>query len=248
MSREPQAARLPEGRRVYAVGDIHGRADLLRELHRLIEADLPEAGAVERRVAVYLGDYVDRGFESPDVIDLLLSDPLPRFEQVYLKGNHDELFLDFLEDVTVGPDWFALGGNATVYSYGVRIPDSIPPSERFGHIQSALQASVPQAHIEFLSCLELAWEIGDYLFVHAGIRPEKSLDRQTPEDLLWIRDEFLTSHADHGKIVVHGHSVTDEPDIQINRIGIDTGAFATNNLTCLVLEGSSMRFLSTASR
>ena len=241
-------ARVPRGVRVYAIGDIHGRADLLQDLHRLILADVAEAEPSMRRVVVYLGDYVDRGLQSRDVIDLLIGDPLPGFERVYLKGNHEEAFLDFLDDAGAGPDWFANGGDATVYSYGVAIPQEVPFSARFPHIQEALREAVPPRHIDFLTHLEMTWEIGDYLFVHAGIRPGRALDQQTAQDLLWIRHEFLTSSADHGKVVVHGHSVTVGPDLRDNRIGIDTGAFATGTLTCLVLEGRSRRFLSTASR
>ncbi len=239
-------ARVPEGVRVYTVGDIHGRADLLQNLHRMIRADASTAPSGTTKTAIYLGDYVDRGLHSREVIDLLLDEPLEGFDKVYLKGNHDDEFLGFLEDETRGPDWFRVGGNATVYSYGIGIPGDVAPGDRFSYIKNAVRAAVPARHLEFLAGLELAREIGDYLFVHAGIRPGTALEEQEPEDMLWIRDEFVDSRADHGKVVVHGHSVTDRPDLRDNRIGIDTGAYASHELTCLVLEGATRRFLSTA--
>ncbi len=146
----------------------------------------------------------------------------------------------------MGPSWFDLGGDATMYSYGLRIPQGIPLEERFTDLQKELRGVVPRSHLDFLLSLELSWELGDYFFVHAGIRPGIPLEQQVPRDLLWIRDDFTTSRVDHGKLVVHGHSISEKTEIRENRIGIDTGAYATNNLTSLVLEGRSMRFLSTA--
>jgi len=196
-------------------------------------------------MVIYLGDYVDRGLHSKEVIDLLLDQPLKDFEQVYLKGNHEEAFLNFLEDETIGSGWFSIGGDATVYSYGVRSNGDIPLDSRNATIKDELSAAVPARHLDFLSRLVISREVGDFLFVHAGVRPRRPLDQQTPQDLLWIRDEFLLSTVDHGKIIVHGHCVTPEPDVRKNRIGIDTGAYVSGNLTCLVLEGTSRRFLST---
>ena len=243
---ERSPARVPDGMRVYTIGDIHGRADLVQNLHRMIQADASTTPSGTTKTAIYLGDYVDRGLHSRDVIDLLLDEPLEDFDKVYLKGNHDDEFLNFLDDESEGPDWFRVGGDATVYSYGVRIPRHVAPGDRFTYIQEALRAAVPPRHLAFLAGLELVREIGDYLFVHAGIRPGKALNKQEPEDMLWIRDEFLESRANHGKVVVHGHSVSDRPEVRVNRIGIDTGAYASNQLTCLVLEGATRRFLSTA--
>jgi len=239
-------ARVPEGMRVYTIGDIHGRADLLQDLHRMIRADASTTPSGTKKIAIYLGDYVDRGLHSRDVIDLLLDEPLEDFDTVYLKGNHDDVFLNFLDDESEGPDWFRVGGDATVYSYGVRIPHHIALVDRFTYVQEALRAAVPPRHLAFLARLEVVREIGDYLFVHAGIQPGRALNEQEPEDMLWIREEFLESRADHGKVVVHGHSVSDRPEVRVNRIGIDTGAYASHHLTCLVLEGATRRFLSTA--
>ncbi len=235
---------VPAGARVYAVGDIHGRADLLAELHGLILADAAASDA-ERRVVVYLGDYVDRGLESRQVVDLLLDEPLPGFESVHLKGNHEEFLLVFLEDTGVGAGWLNNGGNATLYSYGVGLGEGVSMAERLEAAQADLADKVPQRHLRFLESLSLTHEEGDYLFVHAGIRPGIPLERQREEDMLWIRDDFLGSGRDHGRIVVHGHSITSEPEVLPNRIGIDTGAFASGTLSCLVLEGAEREFLMT---
>ncbi len=239
-------ARVPEGLRVYAIGDIHGRVDLLRHLHRRILDDAARAPAGTRFTAVYLGDYVDRGEHSREVIDLLLDRPLEGFEAVYLKGNHDHSFLTFLDDESVGPGWFVYGGDATIRSYGASAPASMPLNQRLAYVQQALRRTVPEPHRVFLERLQLSRSIGDYLFVHAGIRPGCPLDEQAPEDLLWIRDEFLASRADHGKVVVHGHSMSRRPQVRRNRIGIDTGAYRSDVLTCLVLNGSARRFLDTS--
>jgi serine/threonine protein phosphatase 1 len=238
-------ARVPDGFRVYAIGDIHGRADLLREMHRLVAMDAHATGAGLRKIAVYLGDYVDRGLQSREVVDILLDEPLPGFESVHLRGNHDHELLAFLEDPLVSAAWLRYGGDATIYSYGVRLPTEVPADERLIMLRDRLRAALPPRHYAFFSSLPLTYEIGDYLFVHAGIDPGKPLDRQTATDLLWIRDAFLEAEEDFGKIVVHGHSVTEAPEVRDNRIGIDTGACYTNALCCLVLQGDCHRFLST---
>lgn len=239
-------AKVPSGDRVYAIGDIHGRVDLLERLHDKIAEDAKTAARGTRKTIIYLGDYVDRGFNSRELIDFLLDKPLPGFAPVYLKGNHDEYFANFMESAADGAPWLKYGGDATVYSYGVRIAEDVPPEQRLDHIRDRLRETVPKRHMEFLAQLKLAWTVGDYLFVHAGVHPERPWDQQVSEDLLWIRDEFLEFDRDFGKIVVHGHSVTEAPDVRDNRIGIDTGACYSNVLTCLVLEADSKRFLSTA--
>jgi serine/threonine protein phosphatase 1 len=238
-----KAAMVPNGRRVYAIGDIHGRRDLLTELHRTIMADARSAKNLDK-VCVYIGDYVDRGDESRGVIDLLLSAPLPGFRAVHLLGNHEDIMLRFLEDPTVAPLWIANGGDATLYSYGVdwRVHTQADDLES---LRLAFRAAVPANHLKFLRSLSLSHAEGDYVFVHAGIRPGRELAQQDAEDLIWIRDEFLSSQADHGCVVVHGHSISPQPDLRDNRIGIDTGAFASGKLTSLVLEGDARRFLQT---
>jgi serine/threonine protein phosphatase 1 len=241
---EGAAPEVPSGSRIYAIGDVHGRAELLRHLHHLVHEDAYRHQA-PRNVVVYLGDYIDRGDESRGVIDLLLGEPLPGFEHVHLKGNHEASLLQFLDDLAIGPSWMLYGGAATLYSYGVRPPEPMTDTGELMRAQRELAARLPDAHRAFLGALPLVHVEGDYLFVHAGIRPGVPLDRQTPEDLMWIREEFLESDADYGKIVVHGHTITEEPEVRRNRIGIDTGAFASGRLTCLALAGTDWSFLQT---
>ncbi len=238
-------ARVPDGVRVYAIGDIHGRLDLLREVHALVAADA--AGAAQcGNTVVYLGDYVDRGVDSRGVIDLLLDDPPAGFETVHLRGNHEDLMLRFLDDIDFGPVWLDNGGVATLLSYGVSLAG---PQSREATLQIAqrhLAERLPGRHLAFLRDLRPCHEIGGYLFVHAGVRPGVALEAQAEDDLMWIREEFLGSNADHGRVVVHGHSIRREAELLPNRIGIDTGAYATGVLTCLVLEGAGRRLLQTA--
>jgi serine/threonine protein phosphatase 1 len=237
-------ARVPDGRRVYAIGDIHGCLGQLRDLRRSILEDAASTTADMAKTVVYLGDYVDRGEHSREVIDLLLDDPLPGFEQVFLKGNHEVSFLQFMEDDSIGPSWFAFGGDATVDSYGAFGDVGGDFNERFPRIQAALRDRVPARHLEFMAATEPYKVIGDYLFVHAGVRPGVPLSEQETEDLYWIRDDFIHSREDHGFRVVHGHTIVDKPQIRPNRIAIDTGAYMGGPLTCLVLEGAEKRFLS----
>jgi len=241
---ERVAPEVPAGTRVYAVGDIHGRVDLLRQLHELIHLDAYRRQA-PRNVVVYLGDYVDRGTDSPAVLDLLLDAPLPGFTSVHLKGNHEDSLLRFLVDTAIGPAWIAYGGAATLLSYGVRPPDAAARREDLARVQRDLARRLPERHRRFMTGLTLTHSEGDYFFVHAGVRPSLPLEQQIEEDMLWIRDEFLESEAEYGKIVVHGHTITARPDVQRNRIGIDTGAFASGTLTALVLEGAEWSFLQT---
>lgn len=241
--RAGSSASTPPGTRLYVVGDIHGRADLLGILHEAIGEDAADAPA--RRVIVYLGDYVDRGAESSAVVEMLASGPLETFEAVHLLGNHEAWLLDFLDDPDQGAGWIMNGGSATLMSYGIDAAGISFQGDRLAKARAELRRRLPPTHLAFLESLKLSHVEGDYLFVHAGIRPGVPLDRQSVDDLVWIRDEFLFSDADHGKVVVHGHTIVDEPEVLENRIGIDTGAFATGRLTCLVLEGTARRFIST---
>lgn len=239
----PHHASAPPDTRIYVVGDIHGRADLLRDLREKVRCDAREAPP--RRVLVYLGDYVDRGPESAAVLEMLTAEPLEAFESVHLCGNHEAWMLAFLDDPAQGSGWMMNGGSATLLSYGVAAMGAAYRRDRLAAAQAELRKRLPPAHLAFLETLAFSHVEGDYLFVHAGIRPGVALDEQVPEDLVWIRDEFLYSDRDHGKVVVHGHTIVDEPELLDNRIGIDTGAFATGRLTCLVLEGAERRFIST---
>jgi serine/threonine protein phosphatase 1 len=239
-----KAPRLQAGTRLYAIGDIHGRADLLRALHGLVLEDARRHHAT-RNVVVYLGDYVDRGRQSREVIDLLLDEPLPNFEAVHLKGNHEDSMLRFLAKAGVGPAWISYGGAATLMSYAVCPPETTAGPASLARAQTELGRRLPERHRKFLGSLPLTHVEGDYFFVHAGVRPGVAIDQQAEQDLLWIRSEFLSSDEDFGKIVVHGHSISERPDVQRNRIGIDTGAFASDTLTCLVLEDTECSFLQT---
>jgi serine/threonine protein phosphatase 1 len=238
-------ARVPPGVCVYAVGDIHGRVDLLVEMHRLILEDAAHITPGTNKVVVYVGDYVDRGLESREVLDLLLHEGLPDVQAVHLLGNHDAWLLSFLVDPTIGPTWLRYGGEATVHSYGVHLDTPQDDLRYYQQLQEDLRERIPRRHVDFLQRLELSFESGDYLFVHAGVHPGVALDQQTADDLLWIREPFLNSRRDLGRVIVHGHTVESEPVVRSNRIGIDTGACWTGCLTCLVLEEGTYRFLTT---
>jgi serine/threonine protein phosphatase 1 len=243
-----QPARVPPGACVYAVGDIHGRADLLHEMHRLIAEDAATLTPGTSKLVIYLGDYVDRGLESRRVVDLLINDPLQEFQAVHLLGNHDAWLLSFLVDPAIGPIWLRYGGDATMHSYGVQFGTSQDDPHFYEQLQRHLRQRIPRRHVEFLQSLELSFQSGDYVFVHAGVDPARPLHQQTADDLLWIREPFLSCRLDLGCVVVHGHTVESEPIVRANRIGIDTGACWTGCLTCLVLEESDFRFLTTGAR
>ncbi len=236
--------RLPDGLRVYAIGDIHGRVDLLRALLEKIVDDSRKA-PVERKQLIYLGDYIDRGHESRQVVDLLLEGPPSGFEAIHLKGNHEEALLNFLEAPDFGTEWQQYGGLETLASYGVSGLGTRRTSEDFDRACDQLEAKLPESHLEFFRTLELSACFGDYFFAHAGVRPGVPLEEQRPEDLLWIRTEFTQWRGRFEKVVVHGHSVSEEPEFERSRIGIDTGAYLTHRLTSVVLEGSDQRLLQT---
>ena len=234
----------PAGSRIYAVGDIHGRADLLEALLAQIADDAARQPDTAKRL-IYLGDYVDRGPASSAVIDMVLRDRPTGFEVVPLMGNHEEMMLRFLEDLAIGRTWMMNGGDETLRSYGVDPPSMFAGTPVLRHAQQQFAERLAASHKSFLESLAVSHTEGDYLFVHAGVRPGVPLDRQRTEDLLWIRNEFLESDSDFGKVVVHGHSITLDPEFRANRIGIDTGAYRSNQLTCLVLEGTERQLLTT---
>ncbi|MDZ5454251.1 metallophosphoesterase family protein [Labrys sp. ZIDIC5] len=231
---------VPPGTRIYAVGDIHGRRDLLLRMEQRILADL--GGGITEPLVVFLGDYVDRGAESAGVIEYLSS---RRFGVAIkaLRGNHEDLLLSFLDDPSVLDRWRRLGGLETLHSYGVDVSEALR-GRGYRQAREQFAAKLPGAHRRFLEELPLNHDCGDYFFCHAGVKPRVGLDRQADEDLLWIRDEFLKFGGSFGKIVVHGHSPVSEPEMHANRINVDTGAFATSRLTAVVLEGADRRFLS----
>lgn len=241
---EPQPFHSPplldEGLRIYAVGDIHGRSDLLKKVFARIDADLQESPALEP-VEVFLGDYVDRGQDSAGVLDLLIA-RTKTHELHCLKGNHEVSLLEFLEKPRIFELWAPYGALATLASYGVKAALSRAPGEEKALARDLFQA-MPESHRQFLAELELTYSAGDYFFVHAGVRPGVPLACQVEDDLLWIREEFLLHEGRFEKIIVHGHTPVKEPQVRPNRINIDTGAYATGRLTCLRLERDKIAFL-----
>jgi serine/threonine protein phosphatase 1 len=237
---------VPAGQAVYAIGDVHGRLDLLEDLLAHIREDVAQHPSDSARSLIFLGDYVDRGPESRGVVDVVLSDLLPGFSTVRLMGNHEEAMLSFLDGESDGLDWMSFGGLETLLSYGVPLRSLPDSGEAVKALQAALIEAVPERHVAFFRNCLLHYSVGDYLFVHAGVRPGIPLEKQTQTDLLWIRDDFLRVRVPlPGRVVVHGHTICDLPQNRSQRINIDTGAFVSGRLTCLVLRGNERRFLST---
>lgn len=235
---------VPEGELIYAVGDIHGRADLLDALLREIEDDARAAEA-RARTLIFLGDYVDRGPDSRGVIERLVSGLPQGFQAHFLKGNHEVLLLDFLDDPSTLDGWLLNDGETTMASYGVDIGALTRARAGPADWRDAFAAALPDAHVRFFRDLELSVTRGDYLFVHAGVRPGVPLAAQTEDELVWIRRPFLDFPEPFEKFVVHGHTPAHEPVTRPNRICIDTGACFTGTLTALRLEGDTRRFLQT---
>lgn len=233
---------LPQGQLVYAVGDIHGRSDLLGRLLRRIEDDARQRRA-EKRTLIFVGDYIDRGPNSREVVESLLTAPPPGFAVHFLKGNHEALLLGFLDDAWNLDAWLMNGGDATMSSYGVDVAGFARSEADPEAWRAAFAEALPATHLEFFKRLKLSVSLGDYLFVHAGVRPGVPLEAQTESDLVWIREPFLSWNEPFGRTVVHGHTPEAEPVIRPNRIGIDTGACFTDRLTALRLEGSARDFL-----
>ena len=243
--REP--ASVPAGTRVYAIGDVHGRLDLLHELCDLIYADC--RGVDLHKVIVFVGDYIDRGRQSKGVVDFLieaqeLAKTTKRGEIICLRGNHDQSLLDFVADAAFYRSWRPYGAPETLLSYGVT-PPKFDDLEALEVARREFVQKCPPEHMRFFQNLPHSHFVGGYMFAHAGVKPGIPLDEQDPYDLLWIRDEFLASRQNFEKVVVHGHTPQDVAARRTNRIGIDTGAYATGRLSAVVLEGTECRFLST---
>jgi serine/threonine protein phosphatase 1 len=233
------AAAIPPGQRVYAVGDIHGRRDLLEVLVAAIDADDAAAPPAETTV-ILLGDLVDRGADSAGVIALARAWQQRRRVRI-LAGNHEEMFLRSFTSLETFRHFLRHGGRETVLSYGVdRAAFAQADMEE---AQEMMRAAVPAENIAFLKGFEDMIAIGDYLFVHAGIDPRVPIEEQKVHDLRWIREPFLSHAEPYGQVVVHGHTISEAPEDCGNRIGIDTGAFMTGRLTALVLEGTQRRYI-----
>jgi len=231
--RNRQRPRLEEGTRVYAVGDVHGRMDLLEGVLSHIDADRT-AAAPNRVVEIFIGDYVDRGPSSRAVLDRLAK-RVQTHGTVLLRGNHEDLLLQFLSEPTMLAEWQRLGGLQTLLSYGLKPPINAWTAQQI-ELAAEFRRALPDAHKALLRNMPSSFTCGDFLFVHAGLRPGVPIAEQSEQDLLWIRDDFLLSKADFGKFVVHGHTPVVEPDLRSNRINIDTGAYATGRLTCIRIE------------
>lgn len=248
---EPQASQrrgvVPPGMRVYAIGDIHGQMPLLLHMHEAIQEDAAKFRGDSLKI-VYLGDYVDRGSRSRDVLELMSARPIPRFERVYLRGNHEHLLLSAFKDDGMAPGWLFNGGDATLRSYGIYPPHGLQAYQCIPDLMAQFRQAIPQHHLDFLRSLK-PYHIEDgYLFVHAGIRPGIEPPEQAVEDLIWIREGFLDYEGAHPHVVVHGHTPHERAEMEENRIGVDTGAFATGVLTALVLEGEDRRLLTVRGR
>lgn len=241
----PATPAVPDGTVVWAVGDIHGRLDLLNPLVEAMIADL-HASAATRKVVVFLGDYIDRGPDSRGVVRLLagLSD-VQGVEWRFLKGNHEQAMLGFLDEPSAGPKWCEYGGDNALRSYGLRVPDLAHRAEAWARVAADLRHKLTDREIEFLENLELSVTIGDYFFSHAGARPGVALDRQAAEDLMWIRQPFLNSQTAFERVVVHGHTPTAHVHADHRRIGIDTKAYHSGVLSAVRLEGQDRRLLQT---
>lgn len=235
-------ARISEGLRVYAIGDVHGSSSLLKSLLTIIEADI-EVHAGEEAQIIFLGDYIDRGPDSKGVLDLLSSNHLPA-PATCLLGNHEEILLTFLEDPSVGEQWRMLGGLETLLSYGVDISDA-RMGRGYHAARDELVRRLPKRHLNWLMNLHLSAQIDDYFFCHAGVRPGVPLQDQSRADLLWVRDEFLNHKEPFEKVVVHGHTPNEDVLIAPNRIDVDTGVYLTHRLSGVVLSGAEQRVIAT---
>lgn len=236
------APRAPDNLRLYVIGDVHGRLDLLESLASLIDQDRRQSPTREVGT-ILLGDYVDRGRDSAGVLDKLSRGDFPT-PIIALRGNHEEVLLKFLEDENVLETWRKFGGLETLHSYGVPVAEAMRGAG-YDRAREALVRALPPMHLEFLRQTATSVTFGDYFFTHAGVRPGVPLEAQVSDDLLWIREDFLRHDGAYGKVVVHGHTPVEKPDLRANRINVDTGAYMSSVLSAVVLEDETRRILST---
>lgn len=231
------------GWRAYVVGDIHGRLDLLEQLLEKIESDIATSKG-GRVLIVFVGDLIDRGPNSAQVVEKLRTYSHPKVRTVFLLGNHEEVLLRIIAgEADLITKWRWFGGNECLKSYGLDTDDLVGMSDE--RALKIIRSAIPKQHVEFLESFDDSCRFGDYLFVHAGIRPGVEIDQQRQSDLRWIREPFLFDDSDHGFIVVHGHTIRPEVEIRPNRIGIDTGAYRTGVLTAFVIDGADSWLLDT---
>ena len=240
LRRKQPPSRLPEGVRIYAIGDVHGRADLLEQVFTRIDTHIA-AYPVDRPIQVLLGDYIDRGPNSREVLNRLI-ERAKSSEMVLLKGNHETFVPEFLRNPSMLQSWSQMGGLETLMSYGLT-PSLNADAQTQKELATALQATLPKSHIILLERLQSSFSCGGFFFAHAGVRPGVPLAEQREADLLWIRDEFLLYEGKFDKIVVHGHTPVRAVDMRSNRINIDTGAYATGKLTCIIIERNEVEVL-----
>lgn len=220
---------------VYAVGDVHGcYAELLEAECRILQ----DASVIDGpKLIVMLGDYVDRGPSSRRVIEHLMAPLAPGFERVSLCGNHDEAFCQFLDDPSAGRRWLDFGAAATLYSYGVDIDHALHKAGGYAGLQHILARAIPESHYVWLKSLPVMVKVGQFLFVHAGVKPGVALENQTDENLMWIREPFLGRGPELPLTVVHGHTPTDTVTFGKNRIGVDTAAYSSGQLSVVRIAG-----------
>lgn len=238
-------ARTDQNTRIYAIGDIHGRADLLSQLLEKIFTDIQSKGDNKTNRLIFLGDYVDRGLQSKLVLDILTQSPPKNVHYTFIKGNHEDAMIDFLEDPANKNNWLQYGGIETLLSYNTSMKPGRLTAKEYSELGANFLEALPAAHLNFLKDLELHTTSGDYYFCHAGVNPNTPLSDQRPHDLMWVRDNFIHHTPLFEKVIVHGHTICPDVTFLPNRIAVDTGAYYSGHLSALVLEDEDKKVLQT---